>query len=145
MSKISLTEHIQFFHIDKMTGLAWLVRADDSSKYSISSKECNQCLIERSWGGFHCWAKSFFAAVEAANQNFQSFSFRGNWELSFNNNRTGSLGKRILVTLYRTSSTISQKSCTSGHSQSICLSVPRQPGPQKLQWGCGDKMSCAHG
>ncbi len=78
MSKISLTEHIHFFHIDKMTGLAWVVRADDSSKYSISSKECNQCLIERSWGGFHRWTKSFVAAVEAANQNLQSFLFRGN-------------------------------------------------------------------
>ncbi len=50
MPKISLTEHIQFFHKDKMTGLAWLVHADDSSKYSISSKECNQSLIERSRG-----------------------------------------------------------------------------------------------
>ncbi len=66
MSKISLTEHIHFFHIDKMTGLAWVVRADDSPKY-ISSKECNQCVIERSWGGFHRWTKSFFA-----NQNVQS-------------------------------------------------------------------------
>ncbi len=69
MSKISLTENIQFFHIDKMTGLAWVVRGDDRSKYNISSKECNQCLIERSWGGFHRWTKSFFAVVEAANQN----------------------------------------------------------------------------
>ncbi len=62
MTKISLTEHMQFFHIDKVTRLAWLVHADDSSRNSISSEECNQCLIGKVMGRFPSLNKKFLGS-----------------------------------------------------------------------------------